>query len=147
MSATTELYHQDFYAWIIGQAALLRQGRMHDVDSELLAEELEAMGRRERNELVSRLITLIAHLLKWQYQPEHRTASWRGTIVEQRVQVAREIQLSPSLQPFLAEAITEAYPDAMHIAAKETGIRSAEFPESCPYLESQLLDENFSPAE
>jgi hypothetical protein len=105
MHANADLYHEDYYAWINGQAALLRQGRVQDIDSELLAEELESMGRRERNELVSRLIILIAHLLKWQYQPEHRTSGWRGSIVEQRVQVGREIRLSPSLQAFLAEAI------------------------------------------
>ncbi len=56
-----------------------------ETNADLLAGELEAMGRRERNELVSRLILLIARLLKWQYQSAHRTASWGGCIVEQRV--------------------------------------------------------------
>lgn len=147
MHTTAELYNKDFYAWINGQAALLRQGRLQEIDPEQLAEELEAMGRRERNELVSRLIILIAHLLKWQYQPEHRTSSWRGTIVEQRVQVAREIRLSPSLNAFFAEAIQEAYPDAVHIAAKETGMKTEEFPASCPYVGHQLSDESYWPGE
>ena len=145
MPATAELYHQDYHAWITGQAALLRQGRIQDIDPDLLAEELEAMGRRERNELVSRLIILIAHLLKWQHQPEHRTSSWRGSIVEQRVQVSREMRLSPSLKAFLADAINEAYPDARHIASQETGIRSEAFPADCPYQANQILDEGYWP--
>jgi hypothetical protein len=145
MQPSAELYQKDFHAWIKGQASLLRQGRLQEIDPERLAEELEAWERGEHNELVSRLIVLIAHLLKWQYQPEHRTSSWRGTIVEQRVQVAREMRLSPSLKPFLPEAIEEAYPDAIHIAAKETGIRPAEFPETCPYLAGEVLDENYWP--
>jgi len=145
MHANADLYHEDYYAWINGQAALLRQGRVQDIDSELLAEELESMGRRERNELVSRLIILIAHLLKWQYQPEHRTSGWRGSIVEQRVQVGREIRLSPSLQAFLAEAIQDAYPDALHIATKETGLQTTVFPGLCPYQDSEVVDENYWP--
>jgi hypothetical protein len=145
MHADADLYHKDFYAWIAGQADLLRQGRLQDIDPELLAEELEAMGRRERNELVSRLIILIAHLLKWQYQPEHRSSSWRGSIVEQRVQVNREIRLSPSLKAFLGEAINEAYPDARHIACNETGITASAFPEQCPYQGNEMLDESYWP--
>ncbi len=145
MHATSDLYHQDYCAWIAGQAALLRQGRVQDIDPELLAEELEAMGRRERNELVSRLIVLIAHLLKWQYQPEHSPSSWRGSIIEQRVQVGRELRLSPSLKPFLTEAIDEAYPDALRIASQETGLGADAFPAACPYQEGQLSDEHYWP--
>ncbi len=90
------------------------------------------MGRRERNELVNRLIVLIAHFLKWKHQPTHRSSNWRGSIVEQRVQIAREIRLSPSLKLFLPEAIQEAYPDALHIATQETGIDASVFPPQCP---------------
>jgi hypothetical protein len=145
MRTNSNLYHEDYYAWINGQAALLRQRRVQEIDPELLAEELEAMGRRERNELVSRLIILIAHLLKWQYQPAHRTSSWRGSIVEQRVQVSREIRLSPSLKGFLDEAIQDAYPDAIHIAMQETGLQACLFPALCPYQGNEILDENYWP--
>ena len=145
MDTTSDLYRDDYLAWIEAQTALLRQGRVHDIDAELLAEELETMGRRERNELVSRLVILIAHLLKWQHQPAHRTSSWRGSIVEQRVQVSREMRLSPSLRAFLPQAIQDAYPDAVHIATQETGIRANAFPGSCPYGEAEILDEDFWP--
>jgi len=146
MHSSTDLYNADYYAWLNGQAALLREGRIADIDPDLLAEELEAMGRRERNELVSRLIILIAHLLKWEHQPAHRSSSWRGSVVEQRVQVNRELRLSPSLRPFLPEAIAEAYPDALRIAATETGLDLAAFPHSCPYRDSDILDDDFWPA-
>jgi len=87
MHANADPYAADYDAWINAQAVLLRTGRLQELDAEQLAEELEAMSRRERNELVSRLIILIAHLLKWQYQPAHRSSrvgalqSWlkRGT--------------------------------------------------------------------
>lgn len=146
MPSTAELYQADYHAWLIAQADLLRQGRVGDIDPDLLAEELEAMGRRERNELVGRLIILLAHLLKWEYQAAHRSSGWRGSIVEQRVQVGRELRLSPSLKPFLPQAIDEAYPDALRIATKETGLPAAVFPPACPYSQAEILDDDFWPS-
>jgi hypothetical protein len=145
MEAKGDLYQQDYHAWITGQIALLRQGRSQEIDAAALAEELEAMGRRERNELVNRVIILIAHLLKWQYQPAHRASSWRGSIVEQRVQIRRELRLSPSRIPFFDEAMQLAYPDAVHIATKETGLPLSLFPERCPYSQTQTLDDDYWP--
>jgi hypothetical protein len=65
--------------------------------------------------------------------------------VEQRVQVIRELRLSRSLKPFLAEAIQLAYPDALHIATKETGLQAVLFPEECPFQESEIFDEDYWP--
>lgn len=62
------------------------------------------MGRRDRQELVSRLKILLDHLLKWQYRPAHRSGSWRGFILEQRLRIRDLLEDCPSLQPFLAEA-------------------------------------------
>ena len=135
METNADLYREDYFAWIEAQSALLRQGRVQEIDADLLADEqLEAMGRREPNELVSRLIILIAHVFKWQYQPAHRTAGWGGSIVEQRVQISREMRLSPSLKAFFPQAIQDAYPDAVHIATQQTGIAATSFRPSAPPL-------------
>lgn len=40
-------YEQDFYGWTQEQAALLRAGRLNDLDIENLIEEVETMGRSE----------------------------------------------------------------------------------------------------
>ncbi|KOR30254.1 hypothetical protein TI04_06660 [Achromatium sp. WMS2] len=145
MHKNTELYHQDFYAWINSQVTLLRQGRVQELNQEFLAEELEDMSRHHRNELVSRLIILIAHLLKWQYQPKRRSSSWRDSIMEQRVQIEHNIDFSPSLKPFLHEAIAAAYPKAVRLASKETKLDKSVFPETCPYQPQELLDEDYWP--
>jgi hypothetical protein len=145
MQAEADLYAADYDAWINAQAALLRGGRLTDLDALRLAEELEAMSRRERNELVSRLVILIAHLLEWQYQAAHRSSGWRGSIVEQRVQIDRELRLSPSLKPFVPEAVSQAYPDALRIATQETGLDRSVFPADCPYGSAELLDDAFWP--
>jgi len=56
MSDNTELYDQDFYQWTQTTAALIRQGKWHEVDADYLAEELESLGKRDRRELESRLV-------------------------------------------------------------------------------------------
>jgi hypothetical protein len=77
-------YETDFYRWTQETAEKLRQGRLAEVDLEQIAEEIEEMGRSERHELRNRLAVLLAHLLKWQYQPDWRGNSWLFTIEEQR---------------------------------------------------------------
>ncbi|MFT0727545.1 DUF29 family protein, partial [Synechococcus sp. F70.1] len=48
-----QLYERDFYAWTQEQAALLRSGQLERLDRVHLAEEIEALGRQERRELVN----------------------------------------------------------------------------------------------
>lgn len=62
--SSTELYHQDFDAWIHDQISLLKAGKMDALDTHHLIEELEDMGKNNRRELSSHLKILIAHLLK-----------------------------------------------------------------------------------
>jgi hypothetical protein len=45
---TATLYDRDFYAWLNEQAGSLRAGRLSERDIEILAEEIESMGRSER---------------------------------------------------------------------------------------------------
>ncbi|RIZ68731.1 MAG: DUF29 domain-containing protein [Methylococcales bacterium] len=61
------LYEQDFYSWIQHHVALLKNSRFNEIDTANLIEELEGMAKKDERELISRLIILIAHLLKWQY--------------------------------------------------------------------------------
>ena len=55
MNTVTGLYDQDFYAWAMKNAELIRQGRLAETDLEHITEELESMGRSEWYELVDRL--------------------------------------------------------------------------------------------
>ena len=61
------LYEQDFYSWTQHHVALLKNSRFNEIDTANLIEELEGMAKKDERELISRLIILIAHLLKWQY--------------------------------------------------------------------------------
>lgn len=140
-----ELYEQDFNAWIHAQVLLLERRDFNDVDIEHLIEELKDMGKSHLNELGNRLVILIAHLLKWQFQVEKQSSSWRGSIIEQRVQIARLIRKNPSLKTKIHDAIIDAYPDALEIALKETQLAKNTFPNECPFTVEQLLNDAFMP--
>jgi hypothetical protein len=141
----SHLYQTDYDAWLRSNLELLRQHRFEELDVEHLIEEMEDMGRKERGELASRLAILIAHLLKWEFQPTHRSSSWRGSIIEQRLRIVRRLDLSPSLRGYLPEAIQAAYADALEVATEETGLPVSGFPSLCPYNPDQLLDKGFWP--
>ena len=141
------LYNTDFYGWLQEQARLLREQQWKQVDVVNLIEELETLGRQERRELVNRLGILLGHLLKWQYQPELRGTSWQATIREQRRKITRLLQQSPSLKPFLKEAVQEGYEDGLDLAVRETGISYEVFPGSCTYTIEQLFDSEFFPGD
>ena len=115
-------YESDFYGWTQEQSKLLRAGRIAEVDTEHLIEELEAMGRSERQQLTRRLEILLTHLLKWRYQPDFRGRSGQLTILEQRRRIAKLMAANPSLQAELDACFLDAYDDARFGAMKETGI-------------------------
>lgn len=143
----TSLYHQDFYAWLRQNIALLKQGNWTQIDRMYLLEELEEMGANQQNALSNRLRILLAHLLKWQYQVELRSRSWNATIYEQRSQIEELLDRSPSLKHYLPEKIPKAYRKAVKLAAKETGLNEAIFPTECPYTLEQILGEEYYPKE
>jgi hypothetical protein len=145
MNKIAETYEQDFYAWAIHNAELLRQGRLSEIDVEHIAEELECMGRSEKRELMSRLGVLLAHLLKWVYQPYRRSRSWRATIKAQREDLKALLEESPSLKPELEQKLNEAYRRAKIEAEKQTGINEDRFPEACPFSLEETLDNDFWP--
>lgn len=58
---TTTLYSQDFYAWTQRQVELLRSGPLRELDIDNLIEEIESLGRQERQELLNRLGALLGH--------------------------------------------------------------------------------------
>ncbi len=142
---SANLYDTDYAAWLEQQAALLKGGRVADLDTEHLAEQLELEMGNERREIYKRLRILIGHLLKWKYQPEQRSASWAGTIRVQRKDLGKLLKDSPSLRRFLEPEALDAYTDAVELASFETGIPEAEFPENNPFSIENLLDKDYWP--
>jgi len=144
---TDELYETDFYAWTVEQARFLRNGDWSNLDISNLAEEIESLGKQDRRELRNRLRVLIGHLLKWEFQVNKRSNSWSNTIDEQRFQILGLLQESPSLKPYLPDAISEVYKYALKLATDETSLSQESFPQECPYSLEKILDFEFFPGE
>lgn len=140
-------YKTDIIAWANEQAAFIRAGRFDLLDLEHIAEEIEDVGKSEQRELASRMAVLLAHLLKWQYQPARRGSSWEKTIKVQRTQVIRCLKKTPSLNVSLQDQDwrDSAWDDAITQASNETGIEMTIFPELCPWTTEQILNPAFFP--
>ena len=127
----SDLYETDFCARANKQAGLLCSGHVSSAGILNIAEEIESMGRSERNRLTDRLAVLLTHLLTWQFQPNLRGNSWRLTIREQRRRASRVLGQNPSLRDKLPAILAEAYGDALLAAERETGLAEATFPATC----------------
>lgn len=143
----TERYETDVVAWANEQARFIRAGQFDLLDLEHIAEEIEDVGKSEQRELASRIAVLLAHLLKWQYQPDRRGASWRATIRTQRNLIEKRLNRTPSLRPMLSDVnwIEDMWADARQDASKETGIGFSIFPESCDWNIGDVLSPDFFP--
>lgn len=141
-----QAYEQDINAWAMEQARLLRAGRFELLDIEHIAGEIEDVGKSEQRELASRMVVLLAHLLKWAFQPERRGASWQKTITAQRKEIRYALDESPSLVPKLEEArwLDMVWARAIAQAVNETGLDC--FPETCPWtIQDEVLSESWLP--
>jgi hypothetical protein len=143
--AISTLYETDFVQWTDRTVQLLRERQLNELDIDNIIEEIEDLGRRERQAVYSNLKIVLLHLLKWQFQPSKRTNSWRATLREHRQRIQLQLKDSPSLKPYLTQSVDDCYANARDLATDETGLPLSSFPETCPYEISLILDPNLLP--
>ncbi|MBG0742413.1 MAG: hypothetical protein RLZZ29_1672 [Cyanobacteriota bacterium] len=139
----SSLYISDFLTWLNHQISALKHRNGDILDWDNLAEELTLMGISEKNELKSRLIALLSHLLKWQYQADKRSVSWFTTIANQRDDLQDLLEENPGLGKYIPDLLSKAYRNARRVAAAETGMELAIFPDVCCYKIEQILNPQF----
>ena len=140
------LYEQDFYLWTQATAQVLKNHQWEELDLQNLIEEVESMGRAEKNALKSNLIVVLLHLLKYAYQPERRSDSWTNSVTEHRIRIEVEIESNPSLKPYIQEVYDSCYAKARRLAANdETNLPLVAFPIESPWTSEQSLDSTFLP--
>lgn len=142
---TQTLYEKDFNLWIETTVSLLRDRHLEQIDYENLVEELESMGRSEKNALKSNLRILLMHLLKWKYQSERRSNSWRATITEHRIRLIESLESSPSLVNYFEEVFDQCYQNARRLASDETELSIITFPTESPFVFSEILHFDYLP--
>lgn len=139
------LYDTDTVLWAERQADALRRRAANEVDWDNVAEEIEDAGNRYRDRIESRLATACAHLLKWQFQPDHRSGSWRGSIAENRNRIAQVTRNYPSVRNYPAQVLANSYGAGRRVAMAETGL--TDLPDACPWTIDHILDHDFWPEE
>ncbi len=139
------LYEQDYSVWIQRTVELLRSGHFEDLDIKHLIEELEEIGGSQKDALENNLIVVLAHLLKWKYQPSHRCGSWRSSIKEHRRRINKVLSKHPGLKPYFGDIFSECYIPAKEWAAEETGLLIETFPQQCPFTSEETLNPNYLP--
>ena len=138
-------YQSDVVAWAQQQAHWIRTRQFDKLDLANIAEEIEDVGKSEKRGLASPMAVLLAHLLKWQYQPQLQSKSWQRTIRVQRKSIWTNLEDTPSLKTQLSDArwLQATWDDAVALAIKETQLDT--FPESCPWTTQDFLEENWLP--
>lgn len=139
------LYERDYYLWLSHTARLLKEGKFNELDAANLIEEIEDMGRSEKRAVKSNLVVVLLHLLKYKYQPEKRSNSWKSSIREHRRRLRDDFKASPSLKRYFAEVFAECYQDAREQAADETGLSLDTFPLDFPFTPTDVLNPNYLP--
>jgi len=144
-------HDDDFYAWTRHQAMVLRTMAAADnrFDRENVAEEIEDLGRSERDAVRSQIRRIIEHLLKLAYSPAHQPRfDWMASIAEARATLGDK--LSPTLQRDAENLLPKLYEDGRDRA--ELGLRSHgemqaadNLPPDCPYTIGEILRRGWFP--
>lgn len=139
---------EDYYAWAINTAKRARARILSEKELDEIAEELEDMAKSERRELKNRLSVLLAHLLKWQCQPDQISRSWQGTITEQRLEIKDLLEENPSLKQEVKNTIEKSYKIGIQKAIQNTKDYAITFPptlEETGWTIEQVLDIEYFP--
>ena len=144
-------YDDDFYAWTKHQAAVLREMPVSDnrFDREHVAEEIEDLGKSERDAVRSQVRRIIEHFLKLQYSPAREPRyGWMASIVDARAQTDDKITrtIRREVEVELARLYRAARKQA-ELGLREYGEQQLidRLPAACPYTFDQILDEDWYP--
>ena len=144
-------YEDDFFAWTRHQAMVLRSMAVADnrFDRENIAEEIEGLGRSERDAVRSQIRRIIEHLLKLSYSPDRQPRfDWMASIIEARSTLGDKI--SPTLQRDAEIMLARLYRDGRRLA--ELALRgygenqaADALPQHCPFSLEDIFREEWYP--
>jgi rubrerythrin len=144
-------YDDDFYAWTQHQAAVLRSMDVADnrFDREHVAEEIEDLGKSERDAVRSQIRRILEHFLKLAYSPAAPPRfDWIESIEDARETL--EDKLTATLRRDTAEALDELYERSRRKVARALRqfgeVEAADaLPQACPYSLEDVFREGWYP--
>ena len=144
-------YDDDFYAWTKYQAKVLRDMRVEDnrFDRGNVVEEIESLGKEQRDAVRSQVRRILEHFLKLAYSPAVQPRyGWMRSVNEARTQLGDK--LSPTLRRGLKGRLPVLYEEAREnaeLALREYGEDAAatRLPAVCPYTLAQIIQRGWYP--
>jgi Domain of unknown function DUF29 len=144
-------YDEDFYAWTQHQAMVLRSMTVADnrFDRDHVAEEIEDLGKSERDAVRTQVRRIIEHFLKLSFSPTQSPRfDWMASIAEARD--ALEDKISPTLRRDTEAMFEKLYEGGRNRA--ELGLRShgemeaaSKLPTRCPYTLEEVIRHGWYP--
>src|SRR5215472_11756345 len=145
----SELYERDYYAWVQDQVDALRQRRIEEVDWENVAEEIEDLGKSQRQSIESQMVRFLENLLKLQYAGEtirkNNARGWHLSARDARLVVRKLLDQNPSLRRQLVGMLPFVYQRGRFAALGKARLPDHAIPESCPWAVEQVMDDDFLP--
>ncbi|MDX1539927.1 MAG: DUF29 domain-containing protein [Geminicoccaceae bacterium] len=138
-----DLFEGNFYVWTERQADLLRARRFDELDLGNLVEEVEDLGKSERNKVLNTASVIIEHFLKLEHSPASGPRDlWRRSIQEHRRRLRGDI--TPRLRQILDGELTELFREVHDDTAftlRDDGEDEAvdRLPNDCPCMVEQIL--------
>jgi ribosomal protein L29 len=140
------LMRQGALLWAEQQQAMLPSPRLGlAFDRMLEALTGSDLGSADREEITTRLATLLAQLLRWEFQKGARTETSAAAIRMQRIRIAMAIVRRPGFGRLPGRLLREQYRAARTLAMAQSGLGRAAFPDDCPYSIAEVLDSGFLP--
>lgn len=143
------LYDEDFYAWTQAQAEELRRLAATrpnlPLDLELIAEEIQDLGKSERDAVFSLTQRIIEHLLLIECSPARdQVTHWQDEIDQFRVQIRRKI--TKTIRNQLEAELDDVFADARRLVDRKMRRRGEQelaqkLPVSRGFDLDQLLEE------
>lgn len=143
VQSLSSIYEEDYQQWLDNTVLLLKNRQVDSLDYEHLIEELEALGREQKNAVESLVIQIIQHLLFYQYwssEREDNERHWRGELIGFRTQL--ELRLTTNLRNHLSNRLDYLYGKAKKMAEVKTDLK---LPSASPYTLADILDEDWLP--
>lgn len=133
VAETPRSYEADYYGWIEDQVALLKAGRLAEIDTQNIAEEIKDIATRQYDRLENVARALIYNLLKWDLLPDRRSPSMVLSVDAHRDQITVLLTRNPSLAADVPELLVDAYLYATYDMMRDSDLPESTFAAQCPY--------------
>jgi hypothetical protein len=134
----TTLYDNDFLQWTETTIAQLQNRDFKQLDIANLIEEIDSLGKAQKNAFKGQIRALIEHILKrcyvempWEYH------GWEPTIRNIRPEIEDLIETSPSLQNDFSDVLDKVYQQCLKKLRPE--YKNTNFPDTWQF--SRSLDD------